>query len=94
MKDMRRFPRRPVNFKVNVTLSNHESRIFKARDMSQGGMYIATEDAEQPYMGELLHLKLVEEPRVNQTIPYEDAVVVHKGKHGFGLSFVEMDDEL
>ena len=94
MNNMRRFPRRAVNFNVNVTLSNHENRIFKASDMSQGGMYIASQSEEQPFMGELLHINLVEDPRVNEMIPYEDAVVVHKGKNGFGLSFVEMNDKL
>ena len=94
MKDKRRFPRRPVNFKVNVTFSNHECSVLKARDISKGGMYIVSDNLEQPYMGELLHLKLVEEPFINEVIPCEDAVVVHKGKHGFGLSFVAMSDEL
>ena len=42
----------------------------------------------------LLHIELVEQPRLSETIPHEDAVVVHKGRTGFGLSFVEMNDEL
>jgi hypothetical protein len=94
MKDKRRFPRRPVNFKVNVTFSNRESCVLKARDISQGGMYIVSDNLEQPYMGELLHIKLVDEPHIKENIPYEDAVVVHKGRSGFGLSFVENNEAL
>jgi len=94
MKNLRGFPRRPVNFEVNVTFSNQECTTLKAKDVSQGGMYIASEDIEHPYIGELLHVELVKQPRITETIPYEDAVVVHKGRTGFGLSFVEMNDEL
>ena len=93
-KDNRRFPRRPVNFEVNVTFSNHESMTLKAKDISQGGMYIASDDAGQPYIGELLHVKMNEDSRANEAIPFEEAVVVRKGKNGFGLSFVEMDGRL
>ena len=93
-KDNRRFPRRPVSFNVNVTFSNHQCATFKAKDISRGGMYIASDDLEQPYIGELLHIKLVQEPNINETIPYEDAVVVRKGQQGFGLSFVKMGDRL
>ena len=94
MNNNRRYPRRPVNFKVNVTFSNHECCTFKARDISDGGMYLASEDTEHPYIGELLRIELIKEPRITETIPYQDAVVVHKGQTGFGLSFVEMNGDL
>lgn len=94
MKDKREFLRQVINFKVNVTFSNHESSILKARDISKGGMYLASKDTEQPCIGELLHIKLAEDLGINESIHYGDAVVVHKGRNGFGLSFVEMNDLL
>lgn len=91
MQDKRRFSRRPVNLNVDVTFSNNKISTLKAKDISQSGMYIVSDDSEQPYIGELLHIKLIEEA---QAIRYEKAVVVHKGREGFGLSFVEMNEEI
>jgi len=90
--DKRRFSRCPVNFKVDVTFSNQQCATFRVSDLSQGGMYISSANLGQPSIGELLHVKLVEESHIQESIPCQNAVVVHKGQHGFGLSFVEMKD--
>lgn len=92
MSSIRMFPRRSVDFNVNVTLSNHKNRVFKAKDISQGGMYLATEGAEQPFMGELLHINIDKDLFVNEVISHQDAVVVRKRRNGFGLSFIGMED--
>lgn len=90
--DKRRFSRHPVNFNVDVTFSNQQCATFRASDLSQGGMYISSENTCQPSIGELLRVKLVEGPHIQESIPCQNAVVVHKGRYGFGLSFVEMKD--
>ena len=91
MSTIRMFPRRPVDFNVDVTLSNHENRVFKAKDISQGGIYLVTEGDEQPSMGELLHINIDKDLCVDEEISHQDAVVVRKGQSGFGLSFIGME---
>jgi len=86
------FPRRSVDFSVNVTLPNHKNRVFKAKNISQGGFYLVTEDAEQLLMGELLHINVDKELCVDEVTFPQDARVVRKGENGFGLSFVGMED--
>ena len=94
VESQRVFPRRAVNFEVDVTFSNRACSTLKAKNISQGGMYIVSINSDQPTIGELLSVKLAKDTLVRETIPFEDAVVVHKGKSGFGLSFVEISDML
>lgn len=93
MKDKREFERQILNFKVNVTFSNQESTTLKLRDISPGGMYLTSHDTEKPFMGELLQIKLAENWGID-IIPVDHAVVVHKEKRGFGLSFIKNANDL
>ncbi len=89
MVDKRVHTRTLINAKVKITHSIIEEGIFTIRDISDGGVFVVVGESLFPPLGSVVKVQM-------QGVPFEapvlDMVVVRKGGDGFGLKFLNGDE--
>ena len=90
-KDKRRYPRRPVELDIELSYPSGQIHVVKSRDISEGGLFLVIDSASQPIIGEVLRIKLLGDSASKESLPSEEAVVVHQASDGIGVAFIEME---
>jgi len=89
--DKRKFPRKNVTLSIKIIYPSGESQNVSTRDISDGGLFLILGELDQPSIGELVTVELLDDPQNTKALPSSDAVVVRQESEGIGLSFIEMD---
>jgi c-di-GMP-binding flagellar brake protein YcgR len=90
-EDLRRHPRHPIKVSVELTFLDEPYSVVQTRDISQGGMFIEVNTAEKFPVGELVNLHFLDPLNDNEDT-FKDAMIVHVGNDGFGVSYIEMTE--
>jgi hypothetical protein len=87
MIELRQFERRPFNAFVEVRHPNMGIFEWRARDISEGGIFVRTGSSPKPPVGTVLKVRL---KRHGSTINVEPLAmrVVHQRRDGIGLLFL------
>jgi hypothetical protein len=91
MRENRRFERYPIEVEVEVVvprpLRDHK-RLMRTRDMSHGGLFIATDGDPLPPMGSELRVRVIrEESAAEEPMPVVRARVVRVSDEGMAVAF-------
>ena len=86
----RKHPRTEIKVSVDLSFSEQDSRIVKTRDISEGGMFLLTDQPQRYPLGEMVHVHYLD-PLNDEADTFKDAVVVRVAGDGIGIAFVEMD---
>lgn len=89
-ENQRRFPRTEIKVNVELSFLDHGARIVKTRDISDGGMFLLTEDADQYPLGELVQVHFLD-PLHDDADTFKDAVIVRVAEDGIAISYLEME---
>ncbi|MCW8909985.1 MAG: PilZ domain-containing protein [Gammaproteobacteria bacterium] len=90
--ELRKYPRKNIDLEVELSYPEEVVVIVHTRDISDGGMFLILDGVESPpVIGELVHVKLVGESAIKETLPESAAVVVHTDATGIGLAYVEIE---
>ena len=89
-ENRRRYPRTEINVNVELSFLEKDSHIVRTRDISEGGMFLVTENADEYPIGELVHVHFLD-PLNDDADTFKDAVIVRQMSDGIAISFVEMD---
>jgi len=86
----RRYERHDIQIDVMLTLMENEPLTIKTLDISEGGMFLATNSSSDFPLGEMVHVQY-NNPLKNDTETEVDAIIVRLTDRGVGISFIEMD---
>lgn len=89
-ENQRRYPRHELNIKVAVSCLDVDSRIFKTRDISDGGMFLQVDDPTQYPQGEMVHVHFLD-PLHDDSDTHKDAVIVRVTGNGVAISYVDLE---
>jgi len=85
MSERRIYIRTPINTRVMVRHPMIGEKIYKTRDVSDGGIYVVVEDGQFPGLGSQVEVQVQGLPVPAPLLTME---VVREGEDGFGLQFV------
>ncbi|ROU01574.1 PilZ domain-containing protein [Marinobacter sp. R17] len=83
--DRRAYLRTALNAKVRVTHPTLGERVYNTRDISDGGVFVVSEEGERPNIGDRVQVQVQGLP---VPAPILDMEVVRMTVDGFGLQFV------
>jgi c-di-GMP-binding flagellar brake protein YcgR len=86
----RRHPRQEIKVNVELSFLEQDSQIVKTRDISEGGMFLMTDNASHYPMGEMVHVHFLD-PLKDDADTYKDAMIVRQAADGIAISYIEMD---
>lgn len=89
MKEHRRFERYPIEVEVEVVIPKmllDQKRIMRTRDMSNGGLFIATDGSPLPPMGAELRVRVIQQGQ-GEAMPVVRARVVRVSAEGMAVAF-------
>ena len=86
----RRHERHDIQINVMITLMDTETRTIQTHDISEGGMFLATDSHSDFPLGEMVHIHY-NNPLNNDTETDVDAIIVRLSDNGVGVAFIEMD---
>lgn len=89
--NQRKFPRFDAQIDVIVEFEETTPLQSNTRDISIGGMYIATDHPELYPLGEMVQVHF-KDPIHDNADTTKDAVVVRVSEDGIAVAFVELDD--
>lgn len=90
MKEHRRFERYPIEVEVEVVIPrtlDDRKRIMRTRDMSKGGLFIATDSAPLPPMGAELRVRVLEQGQGAAARSAVRARVVRVSAEGMAVAY-------
>ena len=85
----RRHERHDIQIKISLTLIDNPIQLMKTRDLSDGGMFIATDTPSDFPLGEMVHIEY-KNPLAGDAETEVDAVIVRIANNGVGVAFVDM----
>lgn len=86
----RRYERHDIQIDVRLTLMDNDPQTIKTLDISEGGMFLATNSSSDFPIGEMVHVQY-NNPLKNDAETEVDAIIVRLTDRGVGISFIEMD---
>ena len=89
-ENLRKFPRSEIKVKVELSVQENDSKIVTTRDVSEGGMFLVTDNASHYPQGELVHVHYLD-PLHDEADTFHDAIVVRVANEGIAISFIVMD---
>jgi len=89
-ENKRRYPRTEIKVNVELSFLENDSRIVKTHDISDGGMFLLTENAEQYPLGEMVHVHFLD-PLHDEADTFRDAVIVRIADNGIAISYIDME---
>lgn len=90
MKEHRRFERYPIEVEVEVVIPKmllDQKRVMRTRDMSNGGLFIATDGDPLPPMGSELRVRVIQQGQGGEAMPVVRARVVRVSDEGMAVAF-------
>lgn len=90
-KNLRKHPRKEIKVSVELTFIEEPYTIVNTRDISEGGMFIEVNSAENYPIGEMVHVHYLD-PLNNDEDTFKDAIIVRVANDGIGISFIEMTE--
>lgn len=91
MKEQRRFERYPLEVEVEVVIPRvlpEQKRLMRTRNMSNGGLFIATDGDPLPPMGAELRVRVIQQPGPGgEPKPVVRARVVRVLQEGMAVAF-------
>lgn len=90
MKEHRRFERYPIEVEVEVVIPKvllDQKRVMRTRDMSNGGLFIATDGGPLPPMGAELRVRVIQQGQGGEPMPVVRARVVRVSAEGMAVAF-------
>ncbi|MDH5612055.1 MAG: PilZ domain-containing protein [Gammaproteobacteria bacterium] len=85
----RRYKRHDIQIDVVLTLMENKPQTIRTHDISEGGMFLATNSNLFP-LGEMVHIQY-NDPLKNNTETEVDAIIVRLSDNGVGIAFIDMD---
>lgn len=89
-ENKRRYPRTEIKVNVELQFLDKDANIVKTRDVSEGGMFLVTENASDYPIGEMVHVHFLD-PLNDDADTFKDAIIVRVTDDGIAISYVEMD---
>lgn len=86
----RRYERHDIQIDVMITLMENERLTIKTHDISEGGMFLATNFSSDFPLGEMVHVQY-NNPLKNDAKTEVDAIIVRLTDTGVGIAFIELD---
>ena len=86
LEDKRKSPRIPIAARVKVFHSSFGEIILKARDISDGGMFLLSDGTEFPPVGAEMQVQALDTPVEAALL---NVCIVRKLKNGVGVMFYE-----
>ncbi|MES0328353.1 MAG: PilZ domain-containing protein [Gammaproteobacteria bacterium] len=86
----RRYERHDIQIDVRLTLMDNDPQTIQTLDISEGGMFLATNSSSDFPLGEMVHVQY-NNPLKNDAETEVDAIIVRLTDRGVGISFIEMD---
>ena len=90
-ENLRRHPRKEIKVSVELTFLDEPYSVVNTRNISEGGMFLEVESAEQYPIGEMVNVHYLD-PLNDDADTFKDAIIVHKNEEGFGICFIEMTE--
>jgi c-di-GMP-binding flagellar brake protein YcgR len=87
----RKFARHEIQVDVQLAYLENETQLVHTRDISEGGMFLVTDNASEYPLGEMVHLKY-NDPTNNKLETEMDAIIVRVADDGIGIAFVILDE--
>ncbi|MGB5396498.1 MAG: PilZ domain-containing protein [Gammaproteobacteria bacterium] len=89
-ENQRRYPRHEIKVNVEMSFLEENSRIFKTRDISEGGMFLLVDSPASYPIGEMVHVHYLD-PLREEADTFKDAIIVRVADDGIGISYVELE---
>lgn len=86
----RRYARHNLQIDVVITLMDNEPKTVQTHDISEGGMFLASDSPADFPLGEMVHVQY-KNPLKDDAKTEADAIIVRLTDRGVGISFIEMD---
>ena len=86
----RRHARHNLQIDVMITLMDNEPKTVQTHDISEGGMFLASDCPTDFPLGEMVHVQY-KNPLKDDAETEADAIIVRLTDRGVGISFIEMD---
>ena len=86
----RRHERHDIQIDVMLTLMENKPQTIRTHDISEGGMFLATNSHTEFPIGEMVHIQY-NNPLNNDIETEVDAIIVRLSDNGVGVAFIEMD---
>jgi c-di-GMP-binding flagellar brake protein YcgR len=90
-KNLRKYPRKQMKVSVELTFLDEPYAIVNTRNISEGGMFIEVNSAQNFPIGEMVSVHYLD-PLNDDADTFKDAIIVHKADDGFGICFIEMTE--
>ena len=87
----RKFARHEAQVDVQLSFLENETKLVRTRDISEGGMFLVTDNASEYPLGEMVHLKY-NDPTNDDFETEMDAIIVRVADDGIGIAFVVLDE--
>ncbi|MFW2373461.1 MAG: PilZ domain-containing protein [Gammaproteobacteria bacterium] len=89
--EQRQSPRRPVRLDVQIGIPSGETFQVSSRDISEGGMFLMMSPLQQPTIGEMVSLQVIDDSP--EHLPSTEAIVVHRLDDGIGVAFIHIEED-
>jgi len=89
--EQRQSPRRPVRLDVQIGIPSGETFQANSRDISEGGMFLLMSREQQPRIGEMVSLRVIDGS--GEALPSTEAIVVHRLDDGIGIAFIHIEED-
>lgn len=89
-ENKRLHPRHEIKVNVELSFLDTDSRIFRTRDISEGGMFLEVDNPAGYPLGEMVLVHYLD-PLNYDADAYKDAVIVRVTEDGFAISYVELE---
>ncbi len=87
---LRAHPRKPIQIQVQLRFLDDAPIHLITRDISDGGLFLLTDEPEHFTLGELVNLQY-KNPLQENSATEKDAAIVRISSKGIAVSFIEMD---
>lgn len=90
-ENQRQFPRKEIQIEVLLRFPENNSRTVITRDVSEGGLFMRLNDAENYPMGEMVNVRF-KDPLADFEDTEKDAIIVRHTDDGIAIAYIEIDD--
>ena len=87
----RKYTRHNVQVDVQLSFLENETKLVCTRDISEGGMFLVSDNASGYPLGEMVHLKY-SDPTNDDLETEMDAIIVRVAEDGLGIAFIELEE--
>jgi hypothetical protein len=86
----RKYTRHQIQIDVQLSYLDNDVTLVRTRDISEGGMFLETDNPSAYPLGEMVHLKYYD-PAKEGLETEQDAIIVRIADDGIGIAFVSLD---